>query len=722
VSALDVPLSLRLPRGTARRLSAAGLETVGDLLDLAPRRYDHWGALTRMSSLREGEDATILAEVVSQRLIANRSGAGVRLEVGLTDGTDVMTATFFARSEYKLIPHRRLLIPGATFLFAGKVGSFRGRLQLTHPQFEGAEGESVEDARRHVERPIPIYPGGSGLTSWVVARAVSMVLEHLDAAAVPDAVPADVRGRHDVVGHARALRLLHAPRTDQDHVRARQSLAFQEAFVLEAGLLAARAGVSGERAPACAVAGNAVLDALLDHLPFRLTPAQRTALTEIQQDLERARPMQRLLQGDVGSGKTVLALAAMCQVVGAGHQAALLAPTAVLAQQHAESLDRLLAPVRDAGRDVPLRLLTGATGARARRELEDVLGSSPAAIVVGTHALLEDSVGFTDLGLVVVDEQHRFGVAQRDRLRHPSGPGSVDVAHQLVMTATPIPRTVAMTVFGDLDETRMQGLPPGRSPVRTFLVDAENAVWMQRLWARAREEVDGGGRVYVVCPRIDEDDTVADADADGEPRPPLASVAAVAQTLRASTPVAGLGVQELHGRLPAARKTQVMDDFTTGRAPMLVSTTVIEVGVDVPEASMMVILDAQQFGLSQLHQLRGRVGRSSRPSVCMAVHRHRVGPSTLERLQAFAATTDGFELADADLRLRREGDVLGSDQSGRTSGLRFLSVQRDEALIRVARDEAETLIADDPALASHPDLSAAVRARAGSDLVWMERA
>ncbi len=720
MSALDVPLSLRLPRSTARKLSTAGLETVGDLLSLAPRRYYHWGALTPMSSLHEGEDVTILAEVVSQRLIANRSGAGVRLEVGLTDGTDVMTATFFAHSEYALIPHRRLLIPGATFLFAGKVGSFRGHLQLTHPQFEGAEGESVQEARRHVERPIPIYPGGSGLSSWVVARAVSMVLERLDDTDVPDPVPADVRGRHDVVAHAQALRLLHAPRTDQDHMRARQSLAFEEAFVLESGLLAARAGVSGEYAPACPVDGNAVLDALLEHLPFRLTPAQRAALGEIQHDLESAHPMQRLLQGDVGSGKTIVALAAMCQVVGAGHQAALLAPTAVLAQQHAESLDRLLAPVRDAGQDVPLRLLTGATGARARQEIDNVLGSSPAAIVVGTHALLQDSVAFTDLGLVVVDEQHRFGVAQRDRLRHPSGPGAV--AHQLVMTATPIPRTVAMTVFGDLDETRMLGLPPGRSPIQTFLVDAENAGWMQRLWARAREEVDEGGRVYVVCPRIDEDDAVADEDAEGEPRPPLASVAAVSHMLRVSTPLAGLGVQELHGRMPSVRKTQVMDDFSTGRAPVLVSTTVIEVGVDVPTASMMVILDAQQFGLSQLHQLRGRVGRSSRPSVCMAVHRHQVAPTTWERLKAFAATTDGFELANFDLRLRREGDVLGSDQSGRTSGLHFLSVQRDEAIIRISRREAESLVATDPMLTSYPELAAAVRARAGHDLVWMERA
>ncbi|MCI1641299.1 MAG: ATP-dependent DNA helicase RecG [Actinomyces sp.] len=725
MSALDIPLSLRLPRATARKLDAAGMRTVGDLLSLPPRRYDHWGALTRMSGLREGEDVTLLAEVVSQRLIPNRSRAGVRLEVTLTDGADQMAATFFAHSEYRLAPHRRLLVPGSTFLFAGRVGSFRGSLQLTHPQFEGAEDESEDDIRRRQERPIPIYPGGSGLTSWVIARAVAMVLDQLDDADVPDPVPEEVRTRRDVLPRAEALRLLHAPSSDLDHRRARQSLAFEEAFVLEAGLLAARAGVSGERAPACPVSGNAVLEALLGHLPFTLTEAQRSALAEIQEDLSLTRPMQRLLQGDVGSGKTVVALAAMCQVVGAGHQAALLAPTGILAQQHAESLRRLLEPVRQAGREVPLRVLTGASGARARREVDEVVRGTDPAIVVGTHALLQDTVRFADLGLVVVDEQHRFGVAQRDRLRRPSGADgdSRRVAHQLVMTATPIPRTVAMTVFGDLDETRMTGLPPGRTPVRTYLVDAANAAWMDRVWARAREEVASGGRVYVVCPRIDEDDAVADADAEapGGSRPPLASVAAVAQSLRASTPLAGLGIQELHGKMPQARKTQVMEDFTSGRAPVVVATTVVEVGVDVPEASLMVILDAQQFGLSQLHQLRGRVGRSERESVCLAVHRHEAGAATMERLRAFEGTADGFELANEDLRLRREGDVLGADQSGRTSGLRFLSVQRDEALIRVAREEAADAVARDPRLAGHPDLAASVRARSGSDLVWMER-
>ncbi|HEY0259527.1 MAG TPA: ATP-dependent DNA helicase RecG [Lacisediminihabitans sp.] len=748
MNALEIPLDLRLPKPTARKLAEHGFATVGELLDLAPRRYDHWGALTRMSSLREGQDVTILAEVISQRIIPNRSRKGVRLEVGLTDGTDVMTAIFFATNEYRLAPHLRQLVPGASVLFAGKVGSYRGALQLTHPQFESTEGQSEDEIRERQKRPIPIYPASAKLNSWTIARAVTMVLDALDDADVPDPVPSEVRSRHGLPTHARALRLLHYPADDTEHRVARAALAWQEAFVLQSGLVAAHVGASGERAPACEVVGNTVLAGLLDTLPFALTDSQEQALSEIRSDLEQTRPMQRLLQGDVGSGKTVVALAAMCQVIGAGHQAALLAPTEILAEQHAESLRGLLTPMAARGIDVQLRLLTGSSHAPVRREVDLALRSGDPLIVVGTHALLQDAVSFGDLGLVVVDEQHRFGVAQRDRLRRPSGEATDGekltgsrVPHQLVMTATPIPRTVAMTVFGDLDETRLIGLPPGRTPVETFLVDSANGVWMQRLWARAREEVDSGGRVYVVCPRIDEADSVADAEED-EPGillgvddvgarsgaaahvaqgPPLANVQSVAEYLRTRSPLAGLGIHELHGRMTAVDKSRVMDDFAAGRAPVVVATTVVEVGVDVPDASMMVILDAQQFGLSQLHQLRGRVGRSQRPSVCMAVHRHELSDWSIKRLDAFVSTTDGFDLADEDLKLRREGDVLGADQSGRTSGLRFLSVQRDEAVIREAREEATVLVEADPTLRAHPDLAAAVRQRAGSDLVWMER-
>ena len=560
VSALDDPLSLRLPKKTAKALEGAGVATVGDLLLVAPRRYYHWGRLTPLSSLREGEDVTILAEVAGAHLVANRSGSGVRLEVTLTDGVQFLSATFFAKNQYKLAPIERLLTPGQSFLFAGKVGAYRGKLQLTHPSFEGVDGEDIE---RIASRPIPIYPATGSLASWAIARAVGMVLDHLE--------------------------------------------------------------------------------------------------------------------------------------------------------QHAASLRALLAPL---GMDAPdVRLLTGSTTPAARREIHSAMNAAEPLIVVGTHALFQESVRFADLALVVVDEQHRFGVEQRAALRGAREDGRA--VHELVMTATPIPRTIAMTVFGDLDDTRMSGMPSGRTPVATYLADSANAAWVERTWARAAEEIAQGRRVYVVCPRIDASDDVADAEEEGAR--PLASVEEVAAYLRSHPALSGIAIHELTGRTPSSVKAQIMEDFSAGRTPLLVATTVIEVGVDVSEATLMVILDAQQFGLAQLHQLRGRVGRSSLPSLCIAMHRHELTDSGRARLQAFADTTDGFELAEADLRLRKEGDVLGAGQSGTATHLRFLSVRRDEALIRRAKGEAETLLEQDPMLERHPDLARALRAASDGQIEWMQR-
>ena len=610
VSALDIPLALRLPKKTAKALEGAGIATVGDLLMVAPRRYYHWGRLTPLSSLREGEDVTILAEVVAAHLIANRSGAGVRLEVTLTDGVQYLSATFFGKNQFKLIPIERILSPGQSFLFAGKVGAYRGKLQLTHPSFEGVDGEDIE---RIASRPIPIYPATGKLTSWAIARAVGMVLDHLDDADVPEPLPAPVRERQRVASYARCLRALHQPESDEDYQRARRDLAFAEAFVLQVGLAARRRGARS--IPALASPAEAPLVARVRaSLPFELTESQNEAVAQIGADLAGEVPMRRLLQGDVGSGKTVVALIAFMQVVAAGHQGALVAPTEVLAEQHVASLRALLAPLGDEAPDV--RLLTGSTTAAARREIAAAMASSEPLIVVGTHALFQDSVRFSDLALVVVDEQHRFGVEQRAALRGSRDDGLG--VHELVMTATPIPRTIAMTVFGDLDDTRMVGMPSGRTPVATYLADAANAAWVERTWARAGEEIAQGRRVYVVCPRIDASDDVGDEE---EGARPLASVAEVAAYLRAHPALEGVAIHELTSRTPAALKAQIMDDFSTGRAPLLVATIVIEVGVDVSDATLMVILDAQHFGLAQLHQLRGRVGRSSLPSLCIAMHR-----------------------------------------------------------------------------------------------------
>ncbi len=711
VSALDVPLSLRLPKKTAKALEGGGVATVGDLLMVAPRRYYHWGRLTPLSSLREGEDVTILAEVASAHLIANRSGSGVRLEVTLTDGVQFLSATFFAKNQYKLAPIERILTPGQSFLFAGKVGAYRGKLQLTHPSFEGVDGEDIE---RIASRPIPIYPATGSLASWAIARAVGMVLDHLDDTDVPDAVPTQVRERVRIPAHAQCLRRLHQPETDEDYQQARRSLAFTEAFVLQVGLAMRRRGARATPAVA-SPRSSSLLDRFCDCLPFQLTDSQMDAVAQIGADLEREIPMQRLLQGDVGSGKTVVALMSFLQVVAAGHQGALVAPTEVLAEQHTASLRTLLAPLGDEAPDV--RLLTGSTTPAARREIQAAMNSAEPLIVVGTHALFQESVRFADLALVVVDEQHRFGVEQRAALRRAREDGRG--VHELVMTATPIPRTIAMTVFGDLDETRMSGMPRGRTPVATYLADAANAAWVERTWARAAEEISQGRRVYVVCPRIDASDEVSDADE--EHARPLASVEEVAAYLRGHGALAGVAIHELTGRTPAPVKAQIMEDFSAGRAPLLVATTVIEVGVDVSEATLMVILDAQQFGLAQLHQLRGRVGRSSLPSLCIAMHRHELTDSGLARLQAFAQTTDGFELAEADLRLRKEGDVLGAGQSGKATHLRFLSVRRDEALIRSAKEEADALLDADPMLESHPELARALRGASEGQVEWMQR-
>ena len=711
VSALDVPLSLRLPKKTAKALEGAGVATVGDLLMVAPRRYYHWGRLTPLSSLCEGEDVTILAEVASAHLIANRSGSGVRLEVTLTDGLQFLSATFFAKNQYKLAPIERILTPGQSFLFAGKVGAYRGKLQLTHPSFEGVDGEDIE---RIASRPIPIYPATGSLASWAIARAVGMVLDQLDDSDVPDAVPAQVRERVRIPAHAQCLRRLHQPETDEDYQQARRALAFTEAFVLQVGLAMRRRGARATPAVA-SPHRSPLLDRFRDSLPFQLTDSQKDAVAQIGADLEREIPMQRLLQGDVGSGKTVVALMSFLQVVAAGHQGALVAPTEVLAEQHTASLRALLAPLGEEAPDV--RLLTGSTTPAARREIQMAMNSAEPLIVVGTHALFQESVRFADLALVVVDEQHRFGVEQRAALRRARDDGRG--VHELVMTATPIPRTIAMTVFGDLDETRMSGMPKGRTPVSTYLADAANAAWVERTWARAAEEIAQGRRVYVVCPRIDASDDVNDADE--EHARPLASVEEVAAYLRGHHALAGVAIHELTGRTPAPVKAQIMEDFSAGRAPLLVATTVIEVGVDVSEATLMVILDAQQFGLAQLHQLRGRVGRSSLPSLCIAMHRHELTESGLARLQAFAQTTDGFELAEADLRLRKEGDVLGAGQSGKATHLRFLSVRRDESLIRSAKEEADALLDADPMLESHPELARALRGASEGQVEWMQR-
>ena len=759
VGLLGRPVTRFVGKRTAAQLAKQGVETGGDLLRLLPRRYDTWGDLTDMRTLVKGEQATIQAQIVRASSRRTRSGrAPALMEATVTDGVSTMDVVQFGAAG-QMRARATQLAPGTTVLMSGKVGLHRGRRQLSNPRLYVLDELDEAEREALLARPMPIYPGTEALPSWSVGKAVRTVLDQLEPGDVPDPLPEGLRRQAGLIDAYTAYRWVHRPDDAHQWKAARTRLRHEEALVLQVALAQRRAHHEATRTavawpePEATGSLRADLDAAL---PYDLTAGQVRVGQEITTDLARTVPMQRLLQGDVGSGKTLVALRAMLQVVGGGGQAALLAPTEVLAAQHHSSLEAVLGPLGRLGmlggaeRATRVHLLTGSTPAAQRRRVLADLAAGEPAIVVGTHALLSETVQIPFLGLVVVDEQHRFGVAQRDALRERGGvtdpvTGQRHTPHLLVMTATPIPRTVAMTVFGDLVTSVLDELPAGRSPVTTHLVPWSRTSWVEGIWRRAAKEVAAGGRVYVVCPRIEGGDdepqqgdaAASDADIDDEwasellalegpaPRPdrPLASVEEWRQRLEAEPALERIGVGVLTGRMSSEDKASAMMGFASGATPILVSTTVIEVGVDVPEASMMVILDADRFGLSQLHQLRGRVGRGDRESVCVAVTGVEVGTTAFHRLKAFASTTDGFALAEADLDLRSEGDVLGASQSGRTSGLDLLRVTRDARLIATARRQAERIVDDDPQLREHRDLAAAIVERLDEEAqAFLERA
>jgi ATP-dependent DNA helicase RecG len=727
------------PRTAKVLAGSLDVHTVGDLLRHYPRRYEQRGELTDLANLRDGEHVTVLAQIKAVTTRAMRNRRGKLTEVTVTDGRGTLTLAFFRQ------PWReKELKPGLHGLFAGQVSSYGRKRQLIHPDCEllGETDPGTELAAEHAAEIIPVYPATSQLPSWKIAKAIRTVLDTLDTG--DDPLPAGVRERHDLPRQAAALLGIHRPLEWADIDRARLRLKWDEAFVLQAVLAQRRRAEDALPATPRSPHRGGLLDAFDAQLPFQLTAGQRAAGEEIMTALGREHPMHRLLQGEVGSGKTLVAVRAMLQVVDDGGQAVLLAPTEVLAQQHYRSLTQLLGPLGRAGEldgavlDDPAQatrvaLLTGSQGAKARRAALDDVASGAAGIVIGTHTLLyhrarlDDQVVFKDLGLVVVDEQHRFGVQQRDALReraHGSRP------HVLVMTATPIPRTVAMTVYGDLDVCTLSELPAGRTPITSHVVPAaEKPRFLERTWQRLREEVDGGGQAYVVCPRIGLDNDLSDLtpvpgeldptdpddaageyeeEADAAGRPPRAVLEMAAELEQG--PLAGLSLRVLHGRLPADEKDDTMRGFARGQVDVLVATTVVEVGVDVPNATIMVILDADRFGVSQLHQLRGRVGRGAKPGLCLLVTDSPEGSPARARLDAVASTLDGFQLSRLDLEQRREGNVLGAAQAGRKSSLKMLTLLDDEDLIGQARQEATALIDADPALASHPALAAAISA------------
>ncbi|MHC2998892.1 ATP-dependent DNA helicase RecG [Microbacterium sp. HJ5] len=692
---------------TASALERAfGMRTVGDLLAHYPRRYAKRGELTPISSLPVGEPVTIVAEVkrANERRMQNRKGS--LLEVVISDGHGDLSLTFFNQS-WRV----KDLSPGRRGIFAGKVGEYRGAKQLAHPDYELFDDEATArlTAEANANLPIPIYPATSTVASWQFAKIVDLVLDGLGE--VPDPLPDDLRARHGLLEARKAVERIHRPEFEDQIEPARQTLRMHEAFVLQAALLQQRAFVRAlsatRRAP------GALLARFDEALPFPRTPDQVSVGEQVERDLQGDWPMNRLVQGEVGSGKTLVALRAMLQVAESGGQSALIAPTEVLAGQHLRSIARMLGP--QLAPELMPTLLTGQMPAAERRKAALRVASGQARIVVGTHALLSETTTFADLGLVVVDEQHRFGVEQRESLR---AKGSSP--HALVLTATPIPRTVAMTVFGDLDVSTIRTMPAGRAGIQTFVAPlAEKPAWFGRVFDRIAEEVAEGRQAFVVCAAIDAEaltkDDTADEPVGDETAAPRTrwGVVQVADLLSRHPAFADIRVEILHGKMPSDDKDAVMQAFARGDIDVLVATTVVEVGVDVPNASTMAILEADRFGVSQLHQLRGRVGRGGVPGLCLLVTEAGIGSPARERVDAVAATLDGFALAEVDLELRGEGDVLGDAQSGARSSLRLLRVVKDADVIAEARIAAEAVLDEDPALTRHPGLAAALERRVG---------
>ncbi|MGW1174473.1 ATP-dependent DNA helicase RecG [Kitasatospora sp. NPDC002543] len=741
MGALDEPLTKLVGDRTAKVLAdSLKLRTVGDLLHHYPRRYVERGQLTSLDELEVDEHVTVLARIEKVTLIPFRGRKGDRLEVVVTDGRSRLSLVFFNQGW-----RQKELRAGAQGLFAGKVGVFNRTRQLVSPDYQlldedaSASTGAGDAAKQFAGRLIPVYGASAQMPSWKLSICVETALtKHLGDVGEP--LPAELRERHDLIPLPEALELIHRPRGHADRERAQSRLRWDEAFVLQVALAQRRAADSALPAKPRRAREGGLLDAFDARLPFTLTEGQRKVSAEIAADLATDHPMHRLLQGEVGSGKTLVALRAMLAVVDAGGQAVLLAPTEVLAQQHHRSIVEMMGDLAEGGMlggsDLGTRvaLLTGSMGVAARRQALLDMACGDAGIAIGTHALIEDKVQFQDLGLVVVDEQHRFGVEQRDALRAKGE----QPPHLLVMTATPIPRTVAMTVFGDLETSVLDQLPAGRSPISTHVVPAlEKPNFLTRAWERVREEVGKGHQAYVVCPRIgdEEPDTprkkrkapedafeeVADAGAESDERRPPLSVVETAEKLTKG-PLNGLRVEILHGRLAPEAKDEVMRRFSAGEVDVLVATTVIEVGVNVPNSTAMVIMDADRFGVSQLHQLRGRVGRGSAPGLCLLVSEMPGGSAARARLDAVAGTLDGFELSRIDLEQRREGDVLGQAQSGVKSSLKVLSVLEDEEVILTARTEATRLVAEDPDLAAHPELRTALESLLDEDrAAYMEK-
>ncbi len=709
MTSLDTRLQNILGDRTAQVLEKSfGMTTVNELLRHYPRRYVVRGELTDISKLLADDEVTILAQIEAVNL--RRANGKNILEVVVTDGSANLSLTFFNQAW-----REKDLKSGRVGLFAGKVGEFKGKRQLSHPDYQLIpDGDDVDAAvAEFAGKFLPVYPATSKLPSWKVMQCVKLALDSLDE--LPDYLLPEIAEKYKYPNLKKAFSDIHQPPDLDSAENARQRLTFDEALLLQL-LLGQRRNEIVKLSTKSRTPNTPVLVAAFEEkLPFKYTAGQVEVNAEIEKDLSNKYPMHRLLQGEVGSGKTVVALRAMLSVVDSSGQAALLAPTEVLAQQHFRTITKLLGELAQSGTlqggsiGTQVELLTGSLPAASKKVIHAKLASGETGIVIGTHALISDGVAFDDLGLVVVDEQHRFGVEQRDALRMKAK----QPPHLLVMTATPIPRTVAMTIFGDLDISTLRELPSGRVAITTHLIPVlEKPHFLNRAWERVKEEAAKGHQIYIVAPRIanpnkklTEREMVA-AQLLGEEyldNEQMSAVEELAPEL-ANGALKGLKIAMLHGRQSSEVKEQTMSAFAKGEIDVLIATTVIEVGVDVANASMMVIMDADRFGVSQLHQLRGRVGRGSVPGLCLLVSNAQEDSQSMTRLAAVAATLDGFELARLDLEQRKEGDVLGASQSGGRSHLRLLRVLRDEDLIERAREAALKILSTDPQINHLPEL------------------
>jgi ATP-dependent DNA helicase RecG len=718
VATLEDRLDYVLGRSTAKKLEEhLGIRTVNDLLRHYPRKYSE-GMTVRGEDedfeLREGEHVTFVDEITDTKDGNMKPKPGKRprkwLRITLGDYRPRVEAAFF-NADYMIDK----LVVGTRIMLSGEIEYRKGVMQLSHPGYlvlqspsgkrpgskslkaiattSGASGE--EELLAAFERDFfPIYPASAKVQSWDIYACVRQVLDVLDP--IEDPLPESLLRQRNLMSEDEALRAIHLAENVVERDRAADRLTFDEAVGLQWALVARRYGELSETGPPAPHRDDGLAAALLAQLPFELTDGQREVLDVLTTEIADKRPMNRMLQGEVGSGKTILSVLAMLQMVDAGYQCALLAPTEVLAAQHARSVRDILGPLAMAGQlgaadlATSVALLTGSMSPQQKREVRDEVASGQAGIVIGTHALLQEAVEFKQLGMVVVDEQHRFGVEQRDRLRAKAPEGITP--HLLVMTATPIPRTVALTVYGDLETSTLRELPRGRQPIATNTIFIkEKPQWLDRAWQRITEEVGAGRQAYVVASRIDESDDGGSATAG----PPATTVVEMYERLR-SGPLSGLRLGLMHGRLPPDDKDAVMAAFRHGQIDVLVCTTVIEVGVDVPNATVMFVMDADRFGISQLHQLRGRIGRGEHPSLCLLATKLPEGSKAGQRLKAVAATLDGFKLADLDLEERREGDVLGLTQSGRPITLRFLSLSAHREVIEAAREFCDSAYQQNP--------------------------